>query len=227
MSAAEDHATRPSPMRRRLRRASRVALGGTAALALLIAVLATGHGELRRYDEGQVLCPFLAMSPPDESNLLRFARDASRNGMDYPMALVVAMQVTYLQKGLWALLTFEAPDLDRLDEVEGISHEDRYARYLPELRHMAEERAVDGRITLQDLVAMKEWVAAQAGVAPISEPSRIETALLFIRAGGDFDAWTVSVDEVFRLLSGQRPTVDAVVSPGALDEVRAKARWGP
>ncbi|MEL6958471.1 MAG: hypothetical protein AAGL89_05900 [Pseudomonadota bacterium] len=175
-------------------------------------------------DERAILCPFLAMNPPDTTNVWTFARGCADNGQAYSMALIVATMVTYSQKGLWAVLRHEAPDIYRLDQVPGISHDDLYQNHIPELREMAEVRAVDGLITLQDLVEMKEWVADQVGVDP-REASKTETALLFVRSGGDLDAWTVDLDDVFRLLSGQRPEADAFVTPEKLNKTMDQASW--
>ena len=85
-------------------------------------------------------------------------------------------------------------------------------------------RARDGLITLQDLVEMKEWVADQVGVVP-GEASKTETALLFVRSGGDLEAWTVGLEDVFRLLNGQMPEADAVVTPGKLNQAMDAASW--
>ena len=171
-----------------------------------------------------ILCPFLAMNPPDTTNVWTFARGCADNGQAYSMALIVATMVTYSQKGLWAVLRHEAPDIYRLDQVPGISHDDLYQNFIPDLRQMAAERAVEGQITLQDLVEMKEWVADQVGVVP-GEASKTETALLFVRSGGDLSDWTVGLEDVFRLLSGQRPEADTVVTPGKLNQAMDAASW--
>ncbi len=174
--------------------------------------------------ERAILCPFLAMNPPDTTNVWTFARGCVDNGQSYSMALIVATMVTYAQKGLWAVLRHEAPDIYRLDQVPGISHDDLYQNYIPELREMAVARAVEGQVTLQDLVEMKEWVADQVGVTP-GEASKTETALLFVRSGGDLTKWTVALEDVFRLLNGQRPEADTVVTPGKLNQAMDAASW--
>lgn len=208
-------------------------LGRYSRRAFLIGVASIGGGLALGYvttpdpsdDDGSTItCPFLAMNPPETTNMWSFARGCVDNGMDYGMALFVTVQVTYQQKGLLAVLRHEAPDIYRLREVDGISHDDRYARFQPELRAQAEEFAIDGRLTLQDLVVMKEWIATELGVTP-NEASRIETALLFIRAGGDVETWTVSTEDVFRLIAGQRPSVDAVVTPGLMSQAREHSNW--
>lgn len=201
--------------------------------AFLIGVASIGGGLALGYvttpdpagDDGSpVTCPFLAMNPPDTTNMWTFARGCVANGMDYGMAIFVTTQITYQQKGLWAVLRHEAPDIYRLREVAGVSHDDRYVPFRDALRLQADAMAVDGRLTLQDLVGMKEWVAREQGVIP-NEASRIETALLFVRAGGSVDDWTVGLKDVFLLLSGQPPTVDAVVTPGLLNQAREHATW--
>lgn len=175
-------------------------------------------------DGSPITCPFLAMDPPDTTNMWTFARGCVASGMDYSMALFVTLQITFQQKGLLAVLRHEAPDIYRLREVRGISHDDRYAPFQTELRPMAADMAVDGRLTLQDLVTLKEWVARKLDVVP-NEASRIETALLFVRAGGDLEAWTVDLEDTFRLIAGTRPRAEAVVTPGKLDQTRAQTRW--
>jgi hypothetical protein len=201
--------------------------------ALLIGVTSIGGGLALGYlatpdpadDDGSpITCPFLAMNPPDTTNMWTFTRGCVANGMDYGMALFVTVQITFLQKGLLAVLRHEAPDIYRLREVPGISHDDRYAPFQTELRAMANDMAVDGRLTLQDLVTLKEWVARRLGIVP-NEASRIETALLFVRAGGDLETWTVDLEDTFRLIAGKRPRAVALVTPAKLDQTRAQTRW--
>jgi hypothetical protein len=208
-------------------------LGRTTRRAFLIGLASIGGGLALGYvatpdpseDDGRpITCPFLAMNPPDTTNMWTFARGCVDNGMVYRMALFVTVQITYLQKGLLGVLRHEAPDIYRLHEVPGISHDDRYRPFQTELRSMAEGMAVDGRLTLQDLVAMKEWVARQLDVTP-NEASRIETALLFVRAGGDLETWTVDLEDTFRLISGQRPDAEAVVTPDKLTRTREQSQW--
>ena len=197
--------------------------------ALLIGVASIGGGlafgnvttpDPSEDDGSTVTCPFLAMSPPDTTNMWSFASGCTENGM----ALFVTVQVTYQQKGLISVLRHEAPDIYRLREVHGVSHDDRYAPYQDELRNQAKDLAVDGRLTLQDLVVLKEWVANELNVVP-NEASRIETALLFVRAGGDLETWSVGMEDVFRLVAGQRPSVDAIVTPNLLNQARGKSVW--
>lgn len=208
-------------------------LGKYSRRAFLIGVASIGGGLALGYvttpdpseDDGSAItCPFLAMDPPDTTNMWSFARGCVDNGMDYAMALFVTGQVTYQQKGLLAVLRQEAPDIYRLREVNGVSHDDRYALFQTELRAQAEKVAIDGRLTLQDLVVMKEWIANELEVIP-NEASRIETALLFIRAGGDVETWTVGMEDVLRLIAGQRPSVDAIVTPALMTQAREQSVW--
>jgi hypothetical protein len=161
---------------------------------------------------------------PDTSSFGRFVRSCQKYNMDYWMAVFVTCQVTIQQKGLMALLRGEILDLYRLDEVPGVSHTDLYSRYLPQARAQAEAAAVDGQITLQDLVAIKEWIAKQEKVG-IMDSSKIETALLFVRAGGNLQTGKVGVADVFTLLQGQRPTGDGEVNFSTLNRARGMARW--
>lgn len=177
------------------------------------------------YEQGEITCPFLAMAPPDASNLWTFAQGANANGQDLMMAVLVGIQVTYQQKGIIAALNLEAPDLRRLHEVPGVSHDDRFGLFLTELRPMAEEMAENGTITLQELADLKIWVAKRTTGSIISEPSRIETALAFIRAGGSQDTWRVSVEHVFTLLSGNIPDVKAIVTLNDMFYVMEQIDW--
>ncbi|MEX1236521.1 MAG: hypothetical protein WEB56_16180 [Roseovarius sp.] len=139
------------------------------------------------------------------------------------MAVLIGSNVTYHQKGSMAFLRQEAPDIYRLDEVPTVSHDDLFQLFIPDLPEMAEARAVEGQTTLQDIVEMKEWGAAQTGVIP-NEASRAETALLF-KSGGDMDNWTVGLDRVFRMMAGQRPGVDADVTPKKLKQILDNSVW--
>lgn len=208
-------------------------LGRYSRRAFLIGVASIGGGLALGYvgrpnrsdDDGTAItCPFLAMNPPDTTNMWSFTRGCTENGMDCAMAVFVTAQVTYQQKGFLAVLRHEAPDIYRLREVRGVSHDDRYALFQEEICVLADNVVVDGRLTLQDLVVRKEWVAKEMDVIP-SEASRVETARLFVHAGGDFENWTVGMEDVFRLLAGQRPSVDAVVTPGLLNQARDHSDW--
>lgn len=172
-----------------------------------------------------ITCPFLAMDPPEARNIWAFARSCETNGMAYSMALFVAAQITVQQKDILALLRHEAPDIYSLHQVPGVSHADRYGLYIVELRPLAQKVAVNGRLSMQDLVELKKWMAQQEGVE-IIESSRIETALAFVRSGGDFDSWTVDMIEFFTLIAGNRPAVDEVVTLRKLEKARDAARWG-
>lgn len=79
-------------------------------------------------------------------------------------------------------------------------------------------------MTLQDLVAVKEWIADTDGVEVI-ESSRIETALLFIRAGGDPETGTVATADVLTLLDGRAPAGRGDVTVTSLRRARKMARW--
>ena len=110
---------------------------------------------------GPIHCPFLAMSPPPAADLVRFVRGAAANGMSVPMAAYVAVDVTARQKGWPAVFRLEAPDLGRLDEVPGISHDDRYGAFLPRVEELARARESGGRLALQG------DPSAEQGVPPL------------------------------------------------------------
>ena len=119
----------------------------------------------------------------------------------------------------------EAPDLRRLDEVPGVSHPDLYGAYPEVVRTRVEERAVDGRITLQDLVDIKIELARRAGVRRIRLSSRLETCLAFMRAGGELRTETVDAEAVLTLLAGRWPEVDAFVKIDPTGRAFLRCDW--
>ncbi len=171
-----------------------------------------------------IRCPFLKIAKPATSGLKNFAKDAKKAGMDYWMAVFVAIQVTWAQKGFWAVVRGETPNIYALHRVKGVSHCDLYTSYLPEIQKMAKAMEKEGKLTLQDLVKMKQWVAQQEKVK-INEPSKIETALVFIRAGGDLKTGKVRTVDVFDLLQGKAPAQGGKVTVSRMNRARKLARW--
>lgn len=171
-----------------------------------------------------IACPFLQVIKPNTTNASAFARSCRRSGMGRWMAQFVTRQVTWKQQGLVAALTNRAPDLERLDEVPGISHPDLYNAFPTEVSDLLAQRDVDGRVTLDDLVAIKEAVAELAGV-DIIDSSRIETALLFTMAGGDIESGAVRALDVRRLLAGEATAEGATVTASTLGRVRRATKW--
>lgn len=174
--------------------------------------------------EAKIKCPFLAISKPSMESRTAFVNDVEKFGMDRTMATFVAVQVGWQQNGLWSVLKGEAPDIYSLDKVHGVTHCDLFSKYLPELEAMAKAKEIDGQITLQDLVEMKKWVAQQVQVE-ISEPSKIETSLLFVKAGGNLETQKVYTEDVFMLLKGIKPKRDAPINIELLDKSKAIAKW--
>ena len=140
------------------------------------------------------------------------------------MAFVVATQITWKQQGIRPALRGHAPDLHALDRVPGVSHIDLYNTHRDNVGDRLTEAEVEGRMTLQDLVEVKEWIAAMEGVEVI-ESSRIETALLFIRSGGDAETGTVATADVLTLLDGAAPAVRGDVTIASLRRAQKTARW--
>lgn len=176
-------------------------------------------------DSPEIKCPFLKFVQPATTSLSAFAQDAEKAGMDYWMAIGVAMQVTWQQKGMLAALSGEVPDLYALERVPGVSHCDLYTSYIPELREMARDLDQEGTLHLQDLVSMKQWVAREEQVE-IIESSRIETALLFVRAGGDFETGRVNTENVFAVLEAIGPENPGLVTIERMNRARDMADWG-
>jgi hypothetical protein len=171
-----------------------------------------------------IKCPFLAISKPSMESRSAFVDDVEKFGMDRTMATFVAVQVGFQQNGLWSVVKGDAPDIYALEKVHGVTHCDLYSNYLLELEQQAKEKEVDGQITLQDLVEMKKWVAKQTSVE-ISEPSKIETSLLFVKAGGNLETQKVYTEDVFMLLKGIKPKRDAPINVTLLNKSKALAKW--
>ncbi len=171
-----------------------------------------------------IKCPFLAISKPSMESRNAFINDVEKFGMDRNLATFVAIQVGWQQNGLWSVLKGEAPDIYALDKVHGVSHCDLFSKFLPELEEMAKAKETDGQVTLQDLVEMKKWVAKQVHVE-IGEPSKIETSLLFVKAGGNLETRKVYTEDVFMLLRGVKPKRDASINIELLNKSRAFAKW--
>ncbi|HMO40171.1 MAG TPA: hypothetical protein PKE17_12230 [Saprospiraceae bacterium] len=174
--------------------------------------------------EAKIKCPFLAISKPSMESRAAFVNDVEKFGMDRTMATFVAIQVGWQQKGLWAIIKGKAPDIYALDQVHGVTHCDLFSKFIPELEEMVKAKEIDGQITLQDLVEMKKWVAQQVQVE-ISEPSKIETSLLFVKAGGNLETQKVYTEDVFMLLRGIKPKRDAPINVTLLNKSKALAKW--
>ncbi len=140
------------------------------------------------------------------------------------MAHFVTRQITLKQQGFIAAVLNRAPDIERLDEVPGVSHLDLYTAFPTEVRNQLTDREVDGMVHLDDLAAIKESIAEIAGV-DIIDSSRIETALLFVMAGGDLDNGTVATADVLRLLEGEAVAPEATVTTAKLGRARKATTW--
>lgn len=171
-----------------------------------------------------ILCPFLDIAQPDTSSYKSFAQSCSEAGMEYKMAKFVAKSVGKKQRGKTAVREGKTPDPYRLDEVKGISHSDLYQKHLKDMLIWMGNMEVDGKITLQDLVAIKKRIAELEGVE-VSKASKIETALAFIAAGGDLENWTVKSSDIQLFLSHELPGSPIEVTIKKLRKTRRKARW--
>ncbi|MEO1654116.1 MAG: hypothetical protein AAFU64_11250, partial [Bacteroidota bacterium] len=162
---------------------------------LLIPVCNQVAPGLGQANKTEIKCPFLAIAKPSTKNLSSFIKDVNKAGMSYQMALGASYQVGIGQNGLWATLFGKAPDIYKLENVHGISHCDRYNRYLSDVKRLLKEREINDQISLQDLVDIKEWIAEQEGVE-INSASKQETALLFGYAGGDLETQKVYTEDI-------------------------------
>jgi hypothetical protein len=174
--------------------------------------------------EAAIKCAFLRMAPPDTSNMWRFARDCQKNGLGLLEGLAVGGLVVVGQKGKLALLRGEAPDLYSLDKVKGVSHEDLYLPYLPQVKAKVQALSHNGQLSLQDLAEIKEWIAAQEGVS-VSSASKLETVILFIRAGGELDSGLIDADDALRMIEGYEPKKSGLVTFGSIKQARKLIAW--
>jgi hypothetical protein len=173
-------------------------------------------------------CPFLKMAQPDTSNFLKFASDISKAGLQYPMAAFIASDVVVRQKGFWNFLKGEAPDLYALNQVDGISHPDKYNRYNVETEKRLKEAAnEEGMVTMQDLIDLKKWIAQQEGISAdkIMKSSRIETQILFVGSGGNLETGFVKVQDVLTFLSGTKPESFQELNFTTFGKAEKLAKW--
>jgi hypothetical protein len=129
-------------------------------------------------------CPFLKMAKPDTSSFRKFVSSTSAAGMSYPAALLVSFDNVSKQKGTSKALSGHALDLYALNQIDGVSHPDKYNRY-KELttKTLTDAANEEGKITMQDLVDLKKQIAAEEKIDHIMESSQTETVILFIGAG--------------------------------------------
>lgn len=182
------------------------------------------QGNSRDSTNKKFLCPFLTIAQPDTTGYKEFAKSCEEAGMDYNMAKFVAKDIGARQLGKKAVKEGKTPDLMRLDEVDGISHADLYQKYLEQVAIWMENKEVDGKVTLQDLVKIKQYIARLESVE-IQKSSKIETALLFIGAGGNLENWTVKSSDVLLFLNHDLPSVPIEVTIKKLRKTRRKANW--
>ena len=65
--------------------------------------------------------------------------------------------------GNMAALRLEVPDINRLDEVPGVSHTDLYQSYPEDTTRMLTDTSLNGVINLQDLETMIQMLSLEDG----------------------------------------------------------------
>lgn len=158
----------------------------------------------------KINCPFLRMVQPEADNIFKFASECQEKGdVQYMTAFIIASKIVNKQQGWRKALQGYPPDIWRLDQVEGVSHTDKYQNYLEKTDEMLEEKANDdGVITFKDLIDVKKWIAEQEKVEVIRQ-SQIFTTILFIKSGGDLDSMEVKKKEIMTMLDGKHPENEA------------------
>ena len=105
------------------------------------------------------------------------------------------------QKGLFALLRGEAPDIYRLDEVPGISHPGLFLLHQPLSLQFLAERASGRSLEVEDFHALKDQIARQEGVV-VNRASRLEDILLYALGRGQERECTI--DQLKEVFAGKR-----------------------
>jgi len=172
----------------------------------------------------EIKCPFLAIAKPSTESLSNFIADVEKAGMSSQMAFGASYQVGIGQNGLWSTFMGKAPNIYDLESVHGISHCDRYNRYLADVTRLLEEREIQHQVTLQDLVQVKEWIAEQEGIEPNSA-SKQETALLFGYAGGDLETQKVYTEDILLLINGIMPPRGGTMNLELFNKAQELANW--
>lgn len=175
-------------------------------------------------ETAQIQCPFLAISKPSTESRSAFMEDVQKAGMDDAMALGATMQVGVSQNGVWSTLFGKAPDIYNLENVHGISHCDRYNRYTKEVEFQLKEREIDGQVSIQDLVEIKEWIAEKENVEIISS-SKQETALLFGYAGGNLETGKVFTDDIILLINNKMPARGGKMTLDLFEDTQELCEW--
>jgi hypothetical protein len=157
-------------------------------------------------EEPIILCPFFRTLEPNESNSVAFLWDVVVHGhVGVGLAKSLVFGAVVIQQGFWTALWGGVLDLERLDEIPGISHLDLYNSQFAGVSERLLAKAVtavdaDGYITLQDLVEVKKWVAEVNSVEEINVFSRGETVFVFLGAGGSLKTNRVLATDVLRFL---------------------------
>ena len=173
-----------------------------------------------------VLCPFLRSVMPDTSSWFSFLADIQAGGCDWFVGAIIALGVSVEQYGVFNLLFHGAVlDLYRLNIPP--TRLDLYNKFKEDVRSQLLERAVDGYVTLQDLVDVKIWIGEQVG-QKIESGSQTETTILFIHAGGDSTTKKVRVDVVLDFLqNGISPPAEFKQQVGIFNTlfVNGQSKW--
>jgi len=152
-----------------------------------------------------ILCPMLNIVQPDTSNSVTLLLDVIFHGnVGALLAKVLLFGAVVSQQGLFAALLGGVLDLERLDEIPGVSHLDLYNSRVAEVTANVTAAAdADGYVTLQDLVAIKQWVAQVQQVNEITSISQGETVFVFLGAGGDLRQNKVLATDVILFLRSE------------------------
>ena len=184
---------------------------------------ASNNGEENKPDP-EIKCPFLRMFMPKARNTWQFTRDCQKNGMGFFAAFGITAGTVLFQKGVLALLRGDVPDLYKLDKVKFISHQDLYLPDFEFVEERVKALSRNGQVSLQDLADIKMSIADKIGV-PVIQGSKIQTVLLFLRAGGDLDSRLIDADDALRMIKGYEPKKSGVVTVWGMARGKMLINW--
>lgn len=194
---------------------------------------ATGQGPRRVppgvYPPGaseRIVCPFLRMVGPDTTSEAAFLASAQPAGLDLAAVGSIVQAIFQAQFNetpaeARAAGRRDSVDVYTLDQAPPFSHLDLYGSYFQQVRQRITaltQRSGTPYISYLDTVAIKtRLVAPLAGVREISDASRGETRLIFVRSGGNLTSGLVDADDWLRFLRGMVPRATGFnVSRGGL-----------
>jgi len=177
-------------------------------------------------NSNKILCAFLRGIRPNTTDMTAFMADVVKGGCADASCRPVAELVGSSQFGMSPeefVQTGKAPDIYNL-QGSSIAHLDLYNAFFPQVRAAVTQRVdQEGFITYRDTIEIKKNVVLTlAATNEISFGSKLETAIGFIRSGGDLISGKVLADDWLRFIQGLKVPFEVIV--GGRGWVDAKNR---